>query len=171
MTLLVIIGTGLLLAYANGANDNFKGVATLLGSHTTSYRRALIWATVTTALGSVTALALARGLLEAFRGKGLVPPEVVADPSFSMAVALAAGATVLLATRLGLPVSTTHALIGGLVGAGLLASPDGLAGSKLLRGFVLPLLASPLLAIGLAAVGRVEHVGARNHSAPTVLND
>ena len=95
MTLLVIIGTGLLLAYANGANDNFKGVATLLGSHTTSYRRALIWATVTTALGSVTALALARGLLEAFRGKGLVPPEVVADPSFSMAVALAAGATVL----------------------------------------------------------------------------
>lgn len=31
------------LAYANGANDNFKGVATLFGSGTTDYRRALRW--------------------------------------------------------------------------------------------------------------------------------
>jgi len=141
---------GLLLAYANGANDNFKGVATLLGSHTTSYRRALIWATLTTALGSAAAVGLARGLLEAFRGKGLVPPEVVADPVFPAAVALAAGATVLLATRMGFPISTTHALIGGLVGAGLFASPGGVAGSKLVHGFMIPLLTSPLLAVGLA---------------------
>jgi PiT family inorganic phosphate transporter len=112
----------------------------------------LIWATVTTALGSVTALVLARGLLEAFRGKGLVPPEVVADPVFPMAVALAAGMTVLLATRLGLPVSTTHALIGGLVGAGLVASADGVSSSRLLHGFFLPLLTSPILAVGLAAL-------------------
>lgn len=152
LILVVIVFIGLLLAYANGANDNFKGVATLLGSHTTSYRRALVWATVTTALGSVTALVVARGLLEAFRGKGLVPPEVVTDPTFAMAVALAAGTTVLLATRLGFPISTTHALIGGLVGAGLLASPDGVDGSKLLGGFMLPLLASPFLAVGLTAV-------------------
>ena len=41
-------------AYANGANDNFKGVATLFGSGTTNFRRALIWATVTTFLGSLT---------------------------------------------------------------------------------------------------------------------
>ncbi|MBT4740885.1 MAG: inorganic phosphate transporter, partial [Rhodospirillaceae bacterium] len=39
---------GLFLAYANGANDNFKGVATLFGSATADYRRALLWATVTT---------------------------------------------------------------------------------------------------------------------------
>ena len=61
---LAVVCIGLLLAFANGANDNFKGVATLMGSRTTSYRRALVWATVTTALGSVTALLLARGLLE-----------------------------------------------------------------------------------------------------------
>ncbi|HEV7279004.1 MAG TPA: hypothetical protein VGN57_02225 [Pirellulaceae bacterium] len=35
----------LCLAYANGANGNFKGVATLFGSGTTNYRRALLWAT------------------------------------------------------------------------------------------------------------------------------
>ena len=116
--LALIAFVGLLLAYANGANDNFKGVATLFGSGTADYRRALIWATITTALGSVTALVLARGLLQSFTGKGLVSPATVGDPSFPAAVALAAGLTVLLATRLGFPVSTTHALIGAMVGAG-----------------------------------------------------
>lgn len=142
---------GLLLAFANGANDNFKGVATLLGSGTTSYRTALGWATVTTALGSVAAFFVARTLLAAFSGKGLVPPEVVADPSFPAAVGFAAGATVLLATRLGFPVSTTHALIGGLVGAGLLASPVGVDRGRLLGSFVVPLLTSPVMAVALAA--------------------
>ena len=58
----------------------------LLGSGTTSYRGALAWATVTTALGSLTALVVARELLAAFSGKGLVPIEVVSDPAFPAAV-------------------------------------------------------------------------------------
>ena len=147
MELALAIPVGLLLAYANGANDNFKGVATLFGSGTTSYSSALVWATITTLAGSTTALIMARGLLAAFSGKGLVPPELVADPRFPMAVALAAAATVLLATRLGFPISTTHALIGGLIGAGLIASPSGINVSKLGTGFVLPLLSSPIVAI------------------------
>ena len=36
------------LAYSNGANDNFKGVATLFGSRTTNYKWAIGWATLTT---------------------------------------------------------------------------------------------------------------------------
>jgi PiT family inorganic phosphate transporter len=150
MTLFAVLAIGLLLAYANGANDNFKGVATLLGSGTTSYRRALLWATVTTALGSLTALIVARGLLAAFSGKGLVPPEVVADPVFPTAVALAAGLTVLLATRHGFPISTTHALLGGLVGAGLVASPSGIDTATLAGGFLLPLVTSPIVSVALA---------------------
>ena len=47
MTLTLAILFGLFLAYANGANDNFKGVAPLYGSGTTSYERALLWTTVT----------------------------------------------------------------------------------------------------------------------------
>ncbi len=111
-----------------------------------------MWATVTTALGSVTALVLAHGLLAAFSGKGLVSQEVVGDPDFAAAVALAAGATVLMATRLGFPVSTTHALIGGLVGAGLVTSPTGINADKLANGFALPLLASPFLAVLMTGV-------------------
>jgi PiT family inorganic phosphate transporter len=150
MTWLAPVAVGLMLAFANGANDNFKGVATLFGGGTASYRTALGWATVTTLAGSAAALVLAGGLLAAFSGKGLVPPGVVADPRFPAAVALAAGATVLLATRLGFPVSTTHALIGALVGAGLVASPAGVDPAALGGGFVLPLLTSPFVALVLA---------------------
>lgn len=141
------ITIGLLLAYANGANDNFKGVATLFGSGTTEYRRALLWATITTALGSLAAILFAKSLLTTFSGKGLVPDVVISMKSFSLAVALAAGATVLLATRFGFPVSTTHALTGALVGAGVLASTRGVNFGKLQNSFLAPLLLSPVLAI------------------------
>jgi PiT family inorganic phosphate transporter len=150
MTLSIIIFVGALLAFANGANDNFKGVATLLGSGTTSFRKALHFGTLSTALGSITALFLAKGLLAAFSGKGLVPAEIVTDPAFAGATALAAGSTVLLAARFGLPVSTTHALIGALVGAGLLSSPVGIETGNLAQGLLLPLLSSPFLAFLLA---------------------
>lgn len=141
---------GLLLAYANGANDNFKGVATLYGSGTATYRRSLFWATIATAAGSAAAVVLAGGLLKAFGGKGLVPDAVAAEPAFMLAVAVAASATVLLATRFGFPISTTHALVGGLVGAGWFASDEGVRFARLGSGFVLPLLLSPALSLLLA---------------------
>ena len=50
----ILFITILFLAYSNGANDNFKGVATLFGSGTSNYRKAINWATITTFLGSVT---------------------------------------------------------------------------------------------------------------------
>ncbi len=152
MEMLLMIAVGFVLAYANGANDNFKGVATLFGSGTTSYRGALVWATITTLAGSMAALILARGLLVAFTGKGLVPEELVSDPHFPVAVALAAGGTVLLATHLGFPISTTHALTGGLIGSGLVASSTGINFTRLWSGFVLPLLISPFIAILAALV-------------------
>src|SRR5947208_396734 len=122
LTVVLLTAAVLFLAYSNGANDNFKGVATLFGSGTCSYRQALAWGTATTLAGSLLALYLAGGLVESFKGKGLVPDAVTRQPAFVLAVSLGAALTVLLATRLGLPVSTTHALTGGLVGAGLLAS-------------------------------------------------
>jgi PiT family inorganic phosphate transporter len=138
---------GFFLAYANGANDNFKGVATLFGSGATNYKQAILWATLTTALGSITALFVANGLLEAFKGKGLVPAEIAGLNAFGLSVAFAAATTVLLATRLGFPISTTHALIGGLVGAGLAASSSGVYFDQLASNFLVPLIVSPVIAI------------------------
>jgi len=56
---------------------------------------------------------------------------------------------VIAATRTGLPVSTTHALIGGLVGAGLAQSGGQVHVAKLAESFLLPLLVSPLIAATL----------------------
>jgi PiT family inorganic phosphate transporter len=144
--LALIAFAGLFLAYSNGANDNFKGVATLFGSGTCTRRRALVWATATTLAGSLLALALAHGLVDTFKGKGLVPDEVIRQPGYVLAVSLGAALTVLLATWTGLPVSTTHALTGGLVGAGLMAGAD-VHFRALGISFILPLLGSPLLAL------------------------
>jgi PiT family inorganic phosphate transporter len=146
---LLIIGT-LWLAYSNGANDNFKGVATLYGSRTLGYRGALILATTATAAGSLTSIAVAKGLVKSFSGKGIVAEQLLNDQVL-VAVALAAATTILLATLIGMPTSTTHALVGALVGAGLMASPGGINGQTLLAKFAQPLLLSPLLAIGLTA--------------------
>ncbi len=143
----VLVLAVLFLAYSNGANDNFKGVATLLGSGTTDYRRALAWATGTTAAGSLLALVLARGLVDTFKGKGLVPDAVVAQPAFLLAVSLGAALTIIVATWTGIPVSTTHALTGGLVGAGFLAAGGAVRFAALGTQFVVPLLCGPLVAL------------------------
>lgn len=150
-TLAIIVLAAACLAYANGANDNFKGVATLFGSGTTDYRRALGWATVTTFLGSLTAILLAGKLLKAFSGKGLVADDLVANADYGAAVALGAGLTVLLATRIGMPISTTHSLVGALVGTGL-AAGSAMNFANLGGGFLAPLLVSPLLAIASTVV-------------------
>lgn len=139
------------LAYANGANDNFKGVATLFGSRTTDYRRALWWATLTTFAGSCVALTLSGGLVKAFSGKGLVPDFLTGDPQFLLAVGLGAALTVMLATITGFPISTTHALTGGLVGTGLAAVGTVNVG-KLGHSFFLPLTVSPFVSFAATAL-------------------
>src|SRR5713226_1824838 len=126
---------GCFLAYSNGANDNFKGVASLFGSRTCSYRTAITWATFTTVAGSIAAIFLAQSLLKKFSGKGLVPDALTTQPEFLLAVALGAGATVILATWFGFPISTTHGLTGALVGAGVVAGAGGVDFSALGRNF------------------------------------
>src|SRR5206468_4146171 len=126
------------LAYSNGANDNFKGVASLFGSKTTSYKVALRWATATTFAGSVCSVFLAQSLLNRFSGKGLVPDQTVSSEYFLVAVAIGAGLTVIIATLTGFPVSTTHALTGAMVGSGLVAVGTQVNLTTLEKTFVLP---------------------------------
>jgi hypothetical protein len=151
MTIAILLLVVLSLAYANGANDNFKGVATLFGSGTTNYRGALLWATVTTFLGSLTAVFLAGQLLKNFSGRGLVDSNLVTSSQYVQAVALGAGLTVLLATKVGMPISTTHGPVGALVGAGW-AAGSAVNVEKLGLDFFAPLLTSPLLAIVATAL-------------------
>jgi len=149
--LILLVAAALLLAYSNGANDNFKGVATLFGSNTTNYNVAIGWATVTTFLGSIASIFLAQELLNRFTGRGLVPELMTQTPEFLMAVAAGAGITVLLATVLGFPISTTHALVGALAGAGFAGAGIDINFAALGGLFFLPLLASPLIALSMGS--------------------
>jgi PiT family inorganic phosphate transporter len=150
---LLLLGAAIFVAFSNGANDNFKGVATIYGSGTASYKTSIAWATIMTFAGSVASIFLAQVLLQKFSGKGLVPDAFTSSEFFLLAVALGAGLTVILATRLGLPISTTHAILGSLVGSGAVAAGiGGVNFAALGRGFVAPLLLSPVLAVGLGAI-------------------
>ncbi|MGD9629665.1 MAG: anion permease [Pyrinomonadaceae bacterium] len=148
---LLIFLTVCFVAYSNGANDNFKGVASLLGSRTASYKTALGWATATTLLGSLGSFFLATALLSKFSGKGIVPNELTGTHDFLLAVAFGAGVTVIIATLTGFPISTTHSLTGAILGAGLSAVGSGVNFAALQTGFLLPLLVSPLLAVGVGS--------------------
>ena len=148
--LLLILGAAAVAA-ANGANDNFKGVATLFGSRTASYRTSLLWATLTTFAGSLAALLIGARLAAAFTGGGLLPAGVMATPVLLPCVAIGAALTVGLAARVGLPISTTHSLLGALLGGGAIASGGHLNFGVLTQRFVAPLLLSPLVAFAIVA--------------------
>lgn len=149
---LVLLGT-LWLAWSNGANDNFKGVATLYGSGALSYRGALFLATIFTLAGGLLSVWLAQNLVQTFSGNGLISGGAMNDAAMNnimlAATGIGAGATVLLATWLGMPTSTTHALTGALLGAALSANSGGVNWAVLVDKFAQPLLLSPLLAIAL----------------------
>ncbi len=165
LTLAFLLLAALFVAYENGANDNFKGVATLYGSRTVGYRTALGWATFTTMAGSLLSVALAGELVKAFSGKGLGPDAVAAQPEFLAAVGLGAALTVFTAALTGFPISTTHALTGALMGAGVLHVGTAVDFARLGKTFFLPLLVSPVLAVllgsmVLALVRRMRKAGA-----------
>ncbi|MBI4603477.1 MAG: inorganic phosphate transporter [Planctomycetes bacterium] len=152
MTAWVLLVTVLWLAYANGANDNFKGVATLYGSGTTGFRAALSWSTLATLAGSCAAVLLARRLAATFSGEGILSGELMGTWPIRISVAGAAAVTILLATVLGMPTSTTHALLGALLGAAFAADPERMRWGVLQGRFLQPLLLSPLAAIAGAGL-------------------
>src|SRR6476659_7551061 len=145
--LIALLLAACFLAWSNGANDNFKGVASLYGCRAATYRTAITWATITTFAGSIASIFLAQALLKRFSGKGLVPDSFVSSEAFLLAVVVGAAVTVIAATRFGFPISTTHALTGAIVGCGLVAVGMGVNFAALGKGFVLPLLLSPVLAM------------------------
>jgi PiT family inorganic phosphate transporter len=135
------------LAFANGANDVSKAIATLVGSGVTDYRSAIAWGTVWTVVGAALAAFVARAMVNTF-SQGLVQTGTIIEPAATLAVLTGAMAWVLFASRTGLPVSTTHALTGAIVGTGFVAfAGEGLIWSAIGKKIALPLLFSPFLAL------------------------
>jgi PiT family inorganic phosphate transporter len=137
------------LAAANGSNDVPKGVATLGGAGVVRYRTAILWGTCATLVGALCSLILAERMTALF-SKGIVTAP--ATDRFAFAVLVGTAAWVALATVARLPVSTTHALVGSLLGAGLLLGGSNVHFGVLRSKVVLPLLASIVAAYALSAL-------------------
>ena len=135
------------LAFANGANDVSKAIATLVGSGVTDYRLAIVWGTVWTVMGAALAVFVASAMIKTF-SHGLVKTGTIIEPAATLSVLTGSMAWVLFASRTGLPVSTTHALTGAIVGTGFVAfAGEGLIWPAIGKKIALPLLLSPFLAL------------------------
>lgn len=140
------------LAFVNGANDVSKAIATLVGSGVTDYRTAILWGTVWTAIGAGLSGLVATAMVKTF-SQGLLAPDTPASPVLAAAVLTGAVLWVLVASWSGLPVSTTHALTGAIVGVGLIAfGAQGLVWAGIGKKIVLPLILSPVLALTVSAL-------------------
>ena len=149
---LPLLAIGAFIAYVNGANDVSKGIATLVGSGLTSYRRAILWGTVWTGLGGLAGAFLSGAMIETF-GSGLLTVGTVPTLAAAGATISGAGLWVAIATRVGLPVSTTHAIVGSIAGVGTMAyGLQGFNWAALGGKIALPLLLSPILALILTVV-------------------
>ena len=148
--MLAALGFG--LAFVNGANDVSKGIATLVGCGIADYRRAIAWGTLWTAVGGLVGAVLATAMVTTF-GNGLLTPGTTQTVGAGVATLLGAAAWVLIATRTGMPVSTTHAIVGSLVGVAAVAyGVDGVRWSALGGKVVLPLLFTPVLSLVLVTL-------------------
>lgn len=136
------------LAAANGANDVSKGVATLAGSGVTRYRTAIVWGAFTTLGGALVSGVFAERIMKLFTS-GIV--SATPTPAFTLAVICGTVGWVAIATLTRLPVSTTHAIIGSLLGAGFLFAPNAIAWSSLAPRLAVPLLMSIAVSYSLSA--------------------
>src|SRR5260370_20111436 len=136
------------LAATNGANDVSKGVATLAGSGVPRYRTAIIWGAATTFGGALVSGLFAERMMKLFTS-GIVSAKPT--PAFTTAVICGAVGWVAIATLTRLPVSTTHAIIGSLLGAGLLYAPASVAWANIAPKLALPLLLSIAVSYMLSA--------------------
>jgi len=117
-TYLVLAGIfGLFMAWGIGANDVANAMATSVGARVLTIRRAVVIAAVFEFAGAV----LAGGEVTATIRSGIVDSSLLADQPellvFGMlASLLAAGTWLLIASLMGWPVSTTHSIVGAIVG-------------------------------------------------------
>ncbi len=158
---IIIIALALLFDFLNGMNDAANSIATIVSTQVLSPRVAVLWAAL---FNFVAAFGFGVHVASTI-GKGIVDVTVVNE---AMVLAALVGAIIWthLCTEIGLPISVSHALIGGLAGAGVARGgfealvPAGL--SKV----VLFIFLSPVLGTLLAFIFMVGVTWAVRRSSP-----
>jgi PiT family inorganic phosphate transporter len=142
LTLILVILAAVIFEYSNGFHDAANAIATVVSTRVLTPRQAIAMAAFFNFTG-----ALVGGAVASTIGKGLVDTEVVTMTTVLCAV-IAAFSWNIATWWLGLPSSSSHALIGGLCGAALAAARGDWSVIKWNQGVwpkvVLPMIASPI---------------------------
>ena len=169
MTLfLLVLLAALVFEYINGVHDSANAIATVISTKVLTPRMAIIWASVWNLAGAMAGTAVAATV-----GKGLVDTHVV-----TLVTVLGAllGAIIwnLLTWWLGLPSSSSHALIGGLCGAALATAHGNWNVLKWSTGLwpkvVLPMFTSPLLGFAGGALLMIILTIILRRATPALVN-
>src|SRR6201987_4115137 len=158
--LVLALGLALSFEFVNGFHDTANAVATVIYTNTLKTAYAVVWSGLWNLIGVLTSSgAVAFGIV------ALLPVELVINvgtgPGFAMVFALFVSAMVwnLGTWALGLPASSSHTLIGSIVGVGLMnsvLSPDSVFGDGVnwtkVADTVKALVVSPLVGFALAAL-------------------
>jgi PiT family inorganic phosphate transporter len=115
-TVSIVIFLGLLFTYTNGFHDTANAIATVVGTKVLTPRQAIMLAAVTNLIGAFFGLAVAKTI-----SSGIVDANFITQPVL-ICVLLSAIFWNLLTWWYGIPSSSTHALVGSLVGAALAAA-------------------------------------------------
>ncbi len=140
---LLVVLAAIAFEYINGFHDAANAIATVVSTKVLTPRQAIAMAAFFNLTGALMGTAVASTV-----GKGMVDPKIVTMPTIFCAL-LGAIAWNLLTWWLGLPSSSSHALIGGLCGAALASARNDWSVLKwqtgLLPKVVLPMITSPIL--------------------------
>jgi PiT family inorganic phosphate transporter len=156
-----IIAVALFFDYSNGFHDAANSIATVVSTRVLSPRTAVVWA----AFFNFVAFAVFGVHVARTIAKGTVDPSVV-TPALVLSALLGAVLWNLMTWWLGLPTSSSHALIGGFVGAALVAQgPGAVIGSGLARTATFIVL-SPLIGLVLGFATMIAVMWMFHRSTP-----
>jgi PiT family inorganic phosphate transporter len=153
-TLVLIVGYafGFYMAWNIGANDVANSMASAVGAKAITIRQAVFIAGILNLVGAVF---IGSHVTNTIR-KGIVSTEVMADPHTALigalAALLAAALWVSFATWKSLPVSTTHSIVGAMIGFGIMAGGFGVINWGKLGAVVMSWVISPIFSMLLAFV-------------------
>jgi PiT family inorganic phosphate transporter len=141
--LVVVVGVALAFDFTNGFHDTANYVATWVGTRALSPRTAVLVSAVANLAGAFVTTAVAKTV-----GEGIIDTGLATETTI-LAALFGAITWNLLTWRLGFPSSSTHALIGGLIGAALVQSGvDGVQWDGVWHKVIVPGAVSP--AVGFA---------------------
>ncbi|MEZ5750967.1 MAG: anion permease [Paracoccaceae bacterium] len=143
---------GAYMALNIGANDVANNMGPAVGANAVTLGGALVIAALCETAGAL----LAGGDVVSTVSRGIVSPDSMADPQifvWAMMAALLAGALwIHLATWMGAPVSTTHSIVGGVMGAGIAAAGIGAVNWEVMSKIAASWVVSPVLGGVIAAI-------------------